>query len=116
MNENELKEMTVEVDEVTETKKPGVWDKVKGGLKKAKDTVVDFVYDHDEEIACVGMGMCAGAFALAVGRTIGYIQGLQDGTTYGQKSNEAYFELGKMTGKSETLESIVSGDLEVNKF
>lgn len=116
MNENELKEMTVEVEEVTETKNPSVWDKVKGGLKKAKDVVVDFVYDHDEEIAYVGMGMCAGAFALSVGRTIGYIQGLRDGSTLGQKTSEAYFELGKMTGKSETLESIVTGDIEVNKF
>lgn len=116
MNENELKEMTVEVEEVTETKKPSVWDKVKCGLKKAKDTVVDFVYDHDEEIAYVCMGMSAGAAALSVGRAIGYIQGLQDGSTLGQKSSEAYFELGKMSGKAETLESIVSGDLEVNKF
>lgn len=113
MNEDEMMKAIVEEKPTAE---PTVWDKVKGGLKKTKDNIVEFVYDHDEEIAWVGLGMCAGLFSLTIGHAMGYCRGINDGLTAGHKSSEAYFELGKIAGKAETLESIVSGDLEGNKF
>lgn len=108
-NWNEMDEVARETVEVKKTEN-GTWESIKNKASGAFEKVKEFADDHEIELIAMGLGVAGGMLCNIYGQIIGYDRGLAAGSKISDKASEAWFELGKYSGRAETLEELVSKD------